>query len=354
MLDPAPPGSGTLSTSRTSSTSRTVRTYRTIDAHCAGEPLRLVVDGFPAPRGRTMLERRAWAEQHADGVRRALMLEPRGHVDMSGAALTAAVLPGSHAGLLFMDNQGYGILSGHAVIATTTIGLERGLIVPGGDGTTVVYDTPAGSVRAQAVIAAGRVSSVRFTGVPSFVLAAGVEVAIRGRRLRADVAYGGAFYAIVDAEAAGLPLGPGHLAELRRAGLEIRDAVEAVVRVAHPIAPDIEGLYGTIFTGPPNDARADLRNLVVFAAGAVDRSPCGTGTAAVMAVVDAMGLLDPARPFVHESVIGTTFSGRLAGRSTMGELPTIVPELEGTAWITGEHTFVVDEADPLADGFTLS
>jgi proline racemase len=263
------------------------------------------------------------------------------------------VAPGSHAGVLFMHNQGYAAMCGHGIIAVTTIALERGLIAPGGDGATVVYDTAAGSVRAHATLAGGRVARVRFTGVPSFVLAAGVGVTVNGRLLRADVAYGGAFYAIVDAESAGLPLGPSHLPELRRAGVAIRDAVEAAVRVEHPCEPGASGLYGTIFTGPPNAPDADLRNVTVFAAGAVDRSPCGTGTAAVMAVIDAMGLLDPVRPFVHESLIGTTFSGRLAARTLAGDLPAIVPELEGDAWMTGEHTFVTNEDDPLAEGFAL-
>jgi proline racemase len=300
-----------------------------------------------------MRERRDWAERHADDIRRILMLEPRGHADMYGAVLTEPATPGSHAGVLFMHNQGYAAMCGHGIIAVTTIALERGLVVPGGDGVTVVYDTAAGAVRAHAALADGRVASVRFTGVPSFVLAAGVGVTVSGRHLRADVAFGGAFYAIVDAEAAGLPLAPSRLPEIRRAGLAIRDAVEAVVRVEHPSDPGVSGLYGTIFTGPPDNPRADLRNVTVFAAGAVDRSPCGTGTAAVMAVIDAMGLLDPERPFVHESLIGTTFSGRVAGRTAVGELPAILPEIEGSAFVTGEHIFVTNADDPLDEGFLL-
>jgi proline racemase len=333
------------------------RTFRTIDAHCGGEPLRLIVDGFPAPRGRTMLDRRAWAERHADLVRRALMLEPRGHADMYGAVLTEPVAPGSHAGVLFMHNDGYSTMCGHGIIAVTTIALERGLMMPGGDGATIVYDTPAGSVRARASIETSsgqlRVARVAYVNVPSFVLHPGVTVRAVGRVLRADVAYGGAFYAIVDAESAGLPLDAAHLPELRRVGVEIREAVAAAVSVAHPLDQTLEGLYGTIFTGPPDDARADLRNVAVFARAEADRSPCGTGTAAVMAVIDAMGLLDPDRPFVHESLTGAQFTGRLAGRTTIGDVPAIVPEIEGAAWITGEHTFVVSEDDPLKEGFRL-
>jgi trans-L-3-hydroxyproline dehydratase len=334
---------------------------RTIDAHAAGEPLRLIVDGFPAPRGKTMLEKREWVRRHADHLRRALMLEPRGHADMYGAVLTEPVEPGSHAGVLFMHNEGYSTMCGHGVIAVTTIALERGLLVPGGDGRSVVYDAPAGTIRARASRGAGwaggaggeRVERVAFVNVPSFVLHGGLTVKLPTRHVRADVTFGGAFYAIVDSEAVGLPIDAAHLSDLRRVGMEIKHAIEAQQTIAHPLEPGLCGIYGTIFTGPPSADGADLRNVTIFAEAEVDRSPCGTGTAAVMAVIDAMGLLDGERPFVHESLIGTRFNGRVASRTIVGDYPAIVPEIEGSAWITGEHTFIVDEDDPLKDGFRL-
>ena len=347
---------------------------KTIDAHAAGEPLRLIVDGFPSPPGKTMLAKREWLRAHADHLRRALMLEPRGHADMYGAILTEPVAPGSHAGVLFMHNEGYSTMCGHGIIAVTTMALERGLIMTGpaesksadrtqaGDGATVVYDSPAGTIRARARIRAGeareaggngRVESVSFLNVPSFVLHGGLMVKLASRTIRADVAFGGAFYAIVDSEAAGLPIDAAHLPELRRAGMEIKHAIEAAHTIVHPLDPGLNGIYGTIFTGPPNGEDADLRNVTIFADAEVDRSPCGTGTAAVMAVVDAMGLLGTGRPFVHESLIGTRFNGRVASRTEVGEHAAIVPEIEGSAWITGEHTFLVDEDDPLKDGFRI-
>jgi proline racemase len=331
---------------------------RTIDAHAAGEPLRLVVDGFPSPHGKTMLDKREWVKRHADHLRRALMLEPRGHADMYGAILTEPVMPGSHAGVLFMHNEGYSTMCGHGVIAVTTIALERGLLMPGGDGATVVYDSPAGTIRAQARWAeraggAGRVESVSFVNVPSFVLHGGLMVKLASRQLRADVAFGGAFYAIVDSEAVGLPIDIAHLPELRRVGMEIKNAIEATATIAHPLEPGLRGIYGTIFTGPASDDRADLKNVTIFADAEVDRSPCGTGTCAVMAVVDAMGLLDDGKPFVHESLIGTRFQGRVTSRTLVGEQQAIVPSIEGSAWITGEHTFIVDDADPLKNGFRI-
>jgi proline racemase len=388
---------------------------RTIDAHAAGEPLRLIVDGFPLPRGRTMLDKREWVRKRADHLRRAAMLEPRGHADMYGAVLTEPVSPGSDAGVLFMHNEGYSTMCGHGIIAVTTIALERSLLMPAdprtvssgppatrGEGaleasethaTTVVYDTPAGTVRACAVarardaregtggvrhhggdragvggVAVGggsapveapgaiRVERVAFTNVPSFVLHGGLTLTVGTRRIRADVAFGGAFYAIVDAESIGLPIDLSHLPELRRMGMEIKHAIETnqvAPTLSHPIDAGLHGLYGTIFTGPPHTPDADLRNVTIFADAEVDRSPCGTGTAAVMAVLEAMGLLSENRPFVHESIIGTRFTGRLASRTTVGELQAIVPEISGSAWITGEHTFLIEDDDPLREGFRL-
>jgi proline racemase len=341
-----------------------MKPLKTVDAHAEGGPLRLVVDGFPAPRGKTMLERRDWAARHADHLRRSLMLEPRGHADMCGAVLTEPVSPGAHAGLLFMHNEGYGEMCGHGIIAVTTIVLERGLLMPGGDGATVVFDTPAGTIRARASSRVSgldnpregdvvRVEHVSFLNVPSFVLHGGLSVKLGARHVRADVAFGGVFYAIVDSEAAGLPIDAAHVPELRRAGMEIKGAIDATRAIAHPIEPRLQGMHGTIFTSPPHDDRADLRTAAVFAAGAVDRSPSGTGAAAILAVLDAMGFVGGDRPFVCESVIGTRLALRVAGRTAVGDYEAIVPEIEGSAWIVGEQTFFVDEADPLALGFRV-
>ena len=334
---------------------------RTIDAHAAGGPVRLIVDGFPSPRGRTMLEKRDWLAQHADRWRRVLMLEPRGHADMCGAVLTEPVVPGSHAGVLFMHGEGYATMSGHGIIAVATIALERGLIMAGGDGSTLILDTPAGAVRVRAhwkaggsrEAGAGKVDRVSFVNVPSFVLQGGLPIAVGHRKVRADIAFGGAFYAIVDSESVGLPIDAAHLPELRRAGMEIRRAIEAVQDVVHPLDPNIRGVDGTIFTAPPDNDLAALRNISIFARAQAERSPGGTATAALMAVVDAMGLVESDTVFVHEGVIGTRFAGRILARTTVGEHAAIVAEIEGAAWITGEHAFLVDEGDPFAGGFRL-
>jgi proline racemase len=362
-----------------------IHRIRTIDAHAAGEPLRLVVEGMPAPEGGTMLEKRAWAMKRLDHLRKALILEPRGHTDMYGALLTEPVSRDSHAGVLFMHNEGWSTMCGHGIIAVTTMAIERGLIwlaspepngvsgsnpnnpENGGPSTPlragkpasvhIRYDTPAGPVQARAHLAhhgdAVRVESVAFRNVASFVFEPSLMVSVGGRRIPVDVAFGGAFYAIVDAEAAGVPIDGAHLPELRKLGMSIAREVERLRRVVHPNDPGLEGIYGTIFTAPAQLADAHLRNVTVFADAEVDRSPCGTGTAAVMAVLNDMGLLLDDVPFVHESIVGTTFKGRVVDRVAVGELPAIVPEIEGSAWITGEHTFLIDGDDPLKGGFRL-
>ena len=331
-----------------------IHTIRTIDAHAAGEPLRLIVEGVPSPEGVTMLAKRASAQKRLDHFRRALMLEPRGHADMYGALLTEAVTPDAHAGILFMHNEGWSTMCGHGIIAVTTVAVDRGLITSGSD--EIRYDTPAGRVVARAHRApdghGARVRAVSFVNVPSFVFEAGLPVAVGGRPLRVDVAFGGAFYAIVDAEAAGIPLLPERLPELRGLGMAIAREVERIRQVVHPLDQGLTGIYGTIFTGPPQ-GEADLRNVTVFADAEVDRSPCGTGTAAVMAVLSEMGVLMDDLPFVHESIVGTTFTGRVVGRRRVGEREAIVPSIEGSAWVTGEHAFHIDGDDPLKAGFRL-
>ena len=338
------------------------QSLKTIDAHVAGEPLRLIVEGMPRPLGRTMAQKRDWVERHADDIRRALVLEPRGHRDMCGAMFTEAVSPGSDAGLIFFHNEGYPSMSGHGAIAAATIALERNLLPlvasdVSGHEAIVVFDTVAGTVhvhpRLQTHGDTHTIDSVMLTNVPAFVWSGGQTVRLGSRELRVDIAFGGVFYAIVDTEAIGVPLNGSRLPELRRLGVDIRAAVNAATVVSHPTTDTIAGVAGVIFTGPPQDPEAHLRNVTVFANGAVDRSPCAAGTSAVMSVLDAMGLLLGDDPFVHESIIGTLHRGRVTGRTQVGEHAAIVTEIEATASVTGEHTFFIDDDDPLRDGFEL-
>jgi proline racemase len=325
-------------------------TIKTIDAHSEGGPIRLVVDGFPSPRGKTMAEKGEWVRRHADHLRRSLMLEPRGHRDMCGALLTEPVSPGSHAGIVFMDTAGYSPMSGHGIVGVTQIALERRLLMPGGGGRAAVYDTAAGTIRVRAHDDRRRVS---FTNVPSFVTHGGLSVKAAGRQIRVDVAYGGVFYAIVDSEAVGLAVDAAHVPELRRAGIEMVRAVNTALDIVHPLLPAARGIFGAIFTAPPGHESAALRSVTVFGGGQVDRSPGGTGTAAVMAVLDAMGLVAEDTSFVHEGLIGSRFTAHIVGRTTVGEYNAVVAEIEGSAWITGEHTFLIEDDDPLAEGVMI-
>lgn len=338
-----------------------VHAVKTIDAHAAGQPLRLVVDGLPRPVGTTIARKQQWMARHAEPLRLALLREPRGHADMTGAMLTEPVHPGSHAGVLFMHAGGYTGLCGHGIIAVATIALERGLVFDAAAGSadevTLVFDTAAGTIRARARMAthgaARRVDRVAFTNVPSFVCSGGHPVKVGHRELRVDIAFGGGFYVIIDAESVGLAVDGDALPGLRRIAADLKAALSGSPALAHPAETQKAELEGVIFTALPRDPDADLRSVTIYEDLAVDRSPGGTATAAVMAVLDAMGLLPPDRPFVHESLIGTLFRGQVARRTEVGGIPAIVPEIEGSAWITGEHTFLIDDDDPLREGFRI-
>ena len=335
-----------------------IERIKTVDAHAGGQTLRLIVDGVPRPSGRTMRDKCAWLRRRADGIRRALVFEPRGHADLVAAMLTEAVSPEAHAGILFMDGSGFPSISGHGIIAAATIAVARDLFVsrdgPGAD-IRMAFDTPAGVVHtvvhAEGQGSERRIHSVVFTNVPAFVHAAAHPVRVGTRELRVDVAFAGLFYAIVDTEATGVALRAERLPDLRRLGIELQTTLNRTAEFAHPIDPDTKGIAGVIFTGPPSDPEAHLRSVVVSGT-VVDRSPGGTATAAVMAVLDAMGLLADDRHFVHESITGTLFRGRAARHTALGDTSALVAEIEGSAWITGEHTFLIDEDDPMREGWS--
>lgn len=328
-----------------------ITVLKTIDAHSGGQAVRLIVNGLPRVTGQTMAQKRDSLRRRADAVRRALLLEPRGHANLRGVALTEPASPLAHAGLIFLDADGYPPLSGHALIAAVTIALERGLI---GGSDELTLDTVAGTVRARAIVTRRggqpHVESVTWTGLPAFVYAAGHGIRLGTRDVRVDVAFGGIFHAIVDTEAIGIPLMPARLPDLSRLAVDIAAALNRSAQIVHPADLGIAGIAAVTFTSVPQDPEAHLRSLSVSAGGRINRSPGGTGTMAVMAVLDAMGLMMDDQPFVNEGCMGTLLRGRVVRRTTAGELPAIVTEVEGSAWITGEHTFLLDEDDPCRDG----
>jgi proline racemase len=329
------------------------RVFTTIDAHAAGEPLRVITAGAPQLPGATILERRrAMAERH-DDVRRTLLFEPRGHADMYGAILTPPVTPEADFGVLFLTNEGYSTMCGHGVIALTTALLETGMAPRQEPQTDIVFDSPAGLIRATAEVNGGRVCSVRFCNVPAFRYAQGLEVPTSAGTVGADVAFGGAFYALVNAADLGVDVIPAQVALLTQLGMEIKRAVERALQVVHPEEPELHGIYGTIISSPPRSSEADGRNITIYAAGAVDRSPCGTGTSAKLACLYADGAVGLGDAYIHESVIDTTFTGRVLRETTVGPYPAVETEICGRGFLTGFHQFVVDPEDATAGGFLV-
>jgi proline racemase len=326
----------------------------TVDAHTAGEPFRVITGGYPELPGETILERRRYAREHLDHLRTMLMWEPRGHADMYGCVITPPVTPGSDIGILFMHNEGYSTMCGHGIIGIAKVALETGLLPMEEPETTVRIDTPAGLVTAHARVSGGQVTSVAFHNVPSFVLALDETVHVPGLGpVRYDLAFGGAFYAYVQAGDVGLTLSPDEFRPIIDRGMAIKRAIMASRPIPHPFEEDLSFLYGTILVGPPLGEGAGSRNVCVFAEGEVDRCPTGTGVSGRLALHHARSEVGVGEPIVVESIIGTRFRGRIVATTSYGPYPAVVPEIEGSAHITGRHEFLVDPEDPLRDGFIL-
>ncbi len=330
------------------------RTYTTIDTHTAGEPLRIVSAGVPPIPGETMLEKRRWARDHLDAVRRSLMLEPRGHADMYGGFLTPPVTAEADLGVVFMHNAGYSTMCGHGVIALATVAVAQGWVETRVPETRVGIDAPAGFIEAFVRWDGRKVGGVRFRNVPSFLYRQDLRVDTPSfGPVTVDLAFGGAFYAYLDGKQVGLEVSPENYRPLIQLGDEVKRAVEGVVDVVHPVEPELRGLYGTIVSGAPTRAHATQANVCIFADREVDRSPTGTGTAGRVAQLYARGQLAKDETLVNESIIGTTFTGRVGETTQVGDFPAVVPEVGGRAHITGFCQWVVDPDDPVGQGFFL-
>jgi len=327
---------------------------QTVDVHTAGEPLRIITGGVPDLPGSTILERRRWLRERLDSVRTVLMWEPRGHREMYGCIITPPVEEGSDFGVLFLHNEGYSTMCGHGIIGIATAAPHLGLVEPVEPGVKMQIDTPAGRVTAFARIENGRVSRVRFRNVPSFVDALGEVVEVPGLgEVRYDLAFGGAYYAFVQAADLDLRCTPDEHDRLIATGMTIKRVVMENRPIEHPREPDLGYLYGTIFIAPPLSPGVDSRNVCIFADGQVDRSPTGTGVSARMAIHHARGEIGTGEDHVVESITGTTFTGRVAEVTEFGGRTAVIPEVEGSAHITGRHEFIVDPEDPLGEGFFL-
>jgi len=326
----------------------------TIDAHTAGEPLRVITGGLPEIPGKTILEKRRYAREHLDHLRTALMWEPRGHADMYGCIVTEPVTPDGTLGVLFLHNEGFSTMCGHGVIALTKVALDTGMLKIAGEAPVIKMDTPVGRVTAFARRENGCVVEVSFHNVPSFVYARDQIVEVAGiGEVRYDVAFGGAFYAFCRAEELGVDLAAKDFGQLIEVGMKIKRTVMASLPIEHPFEKDLGFLYGTIIVGPPHDLQHHSRNVCIFAEGEVDRSPTGTGVSARVALHHARGEINVQQPIVIESILGTCFTVEIVETMKFGPYDAVIPKVTGTAHITGRNEWLLDPDDPLRDGFIL-
>lgn len=325
-----------------------------IDAHTGGEPLRIFTDGLPDIPGDTILAKRRYAQENLDWLRMATMWEPRGHADMYGCIFTEPVTPDGDLGVLFLHNEGFSTMCGHGIIGLTKVALDTGLIDKPGDAPVLKIDTPAGRVVATGQRVNGRITSVSFHNVPSFVFALDQMVEVPGLgTVRYDVSYGGGFYAFVQADDVGVGLAAADFRQLIDLGRRIKQAVMVSLPIVHPFEPDLGFLYGTIFVGAAHNRAHHSRNVCIFAEGEVDRSPTGTGVSARAALHFAKGEIGLNEPFVVESILGSTFTGEVVATTEFGPHQAVIPQVSGTAHITGINQLLIDPEDPLRHGFLL-
>ena len=325
----------------------------TVDYHTAGEPFRIVTGGVAALAGATILDKRRYALEHLEDVRKMLVFEPRGHADMYGCFVTAPEDEEGDLGVVFFHNAGYSTACGHGTIALVTWALESGRLPITGPVTEVVVDAPSGRLETKAWIADGDVTSVRFRNVPSFVFQRGVEVKVDSRLIACDVSFGGAFYASVDAASLGLTVTPDNVGEFISLGRTIKNELEFQMEVVHPLEPELRDVYGVIFHETLGTDPLTQRNVTIFADGEVDRSPCGSGTSARLALLDGEGTLTRGAELVHHSILDSVFTASVVGDAPVGELRGVITEVEGSAHRTGTHVFELEASDPLGTGFLL-
>lgn len=328
-------------------------TFFCVDAHTCGNPVRVVAGGAPPLRGDSMMARRADFLDQYDWIRTGLMFEPRGHDAMSGSILMPSTRDDCDIGLLFIEVSGCLPMCGHGTIGTVTVALERHLVRPRTPGT-LALDTPAGRVIATYEMINGRVREVRITNVPSYLHQRDVVVDVPGMGpVTVDIAYGGNFYAIVEPQDGFRDMADHPVDWLVAQGNALRDAVNRSLDVVHPLDPAIRGVSHVMWTGVPTQSGADARNAVLYGKRAIDRSPCGTGTSARMAQRHARGQLAVGEGFVHESIIGSLFDGRVEATIDLAERAGIVPSVMGAAHITGLNTIMITADDPFSHGFQL-
>ncbi len=328
---------------------------KTIDMHTGGEPLRVIVSGFPKLRGNNVLEYRRYVKSHYDYLRTALLFEPRGHADMYGCILLPPNNDEADFGIIFLHNEGYSTMCGHAIIAISTLAVQmKWISVVEGD-NIIKIDAPCGRIISYTRVQNGKVVDVRFHCVPSFVVGLDRNVFVKGLGdVTYDLAYGGAFYAYVDASQFNLELTPKNYRILIQKGMAIKEAViKNDTAIQHPFEEDLSFLYGTIFIGGPISEGIDSRNVCIFAEGEVDRCPTGSGVSGRMAIHHARKELAIGERMSIESITQSVFHGSIVKELQYGPFTAIIPEVQGTAYITGMNTFLIDPNDPIKEGFIL-
>jgi proline racemase len=327
------------------------RLLHVVATHTEGEPTKIVLSGFPRLEGRGLREKREFLRRHYDWLRTALLFEPRGHRDQFGALVLPSEERGVDYQLIFMDGEGYLDMCGHATMGVTAALIELGLIQPVEPTTRVSYETASGVVEARARVEDGVVAEVSVIDVPSFYIGRYV-VGLRGELIPVDVAYGGNYYAIVEAKGLKTRVRLENLEELLKRGIALRDAASRQVRVSHPLGGGVQEMVKlAMIVDEPELPQSDGKNVVVFGRGQFDRSPCATGTAARLATMHSMGLIGLDEPFIHESIINTTFKARIIETTRVGDYEAIIPEITGRAFITQFIKVVINPDDPLRHGF---
>lgn len=330
------------------------KSIQAVDSHTMGEPTRVVVGGIPAIKGKTMPEKKAFLEENLDYVRKAIMHEPRGHKDMFGSIITAPTTDEADLGIIFMDGGGYLNMCGHGSIGAATIAVETGMVEVKEPYTDLVLEAPAGLVKAKVKVENGKALECSIVNVPSFLYKRDVEIEVPEiGKVSLDIAFGGSFFAIVKASDLGVEIDPKNGTKLSQIGLKIRDIINSTIEIQHPTLPHIKTVDLVEIYGPAKDPKATYQNVVVFGEGQLDRSPCGTGTSAKMATLFAKGELKQGEDFIYESILGTLFKGKVLETVKVGEYDGVIPQITGSAYITGFNHFVIDETDPVKHGFIL-
>jgi proline racemase len=326
-----------------------------VDMHTGGEPVRIITRGYPPIPAGTILDKRAWVRAKADHLRKLLIFEPRGHYDMYGALLVEPNLPGADLAVLFMHNEGYSTMCGHAVIALGRYAIDQGLVAAVEPVTIVNIECPCGLVAASVEVSGGRAGAVSFESVPAFLLAGNQSTSLeRFGEITFDMAYGGAFYALADCRQFGLAFGRDRVRDFVDAATALTEKLKADFPLSHPDHDDLAFLYGSILTdGDDGFSDRPTKNVCVFAEAEVDRSPTGSGVTARLAAMHAKGLIAVGQVRIFESIVGSRFTGSVARTTRTGEHDAVVARVGGRAFYSGRAEFSLEDGDELGQGFLV-